>query len=338
MNSTNPASQHPLLFCIRCDKPFVNGISSVLQIELTTNHRLESAHKRHLRYCGSRARTRPRSCRACNAAKVKCSFETPCSRCSKKNIECVYGSPSTPRQATADSEERFELSHSQSVDQVLGDASSNIDFSFVDALSWDVASTTQRKDVPILDLDTQSPMFLDFLSTGHAFAVGSLSVDELNPARNASEPPAWCAWSMGDSSLTVLKDTSLTHAEDALPLSKNHATSHAQHVVQLIAQSLRAIPTMMLRRQTFPAFVHRRSKHARGDAQSDLPTAITACMSLAHVFAVDTSETRSFLWPAIRKEYTHFLEQVSVEPIHNLCTSFPLAWHHPAFSSEIDMA
>ena len=47
-------------------------------------------------YC-RRTRNKPkkrrRSCKACHSAKAKCSFETECSRCRSKGLQCVYENP-----------------------------------------------------------------------------------------------------------------------------------------------------------------------------------------------------------------------------------------------------
>jgi len=51
----------------------------------------EPQYKRHVAYCRrSQGRTRPRSCRACNQAKIKCNSGAPCHQCCRKRVACVY--------------------------------------------------------------------------------------------------------------------------------------------------------------------------------------------------------------------------------------------------------
>lgn len=58
----------------------------------------EQQYERHMAYCRkSEARTRPRSCQACNQAKIKCNYSAPCHQCVRKGTGCVYGQQ-LPRQ------------------------------------------------------------------------------------------------------------------------------------------------------------------------------------------------------------------------------------------------
>ncbi|KAH7040977.1 uncharacterized protein B0I36DRAFT_379824 [Microdochium trichocladiopsis] len=65
------------LACTICGKPFTST----------------PAYKRHVNYCSQaqkRPRKRMRSCLACSAAKHKCSFGHPCTRCAARAIACHY--------------------------------------------------------------------------------------------------------------------------------------------------------------------------------------------------------------------------------------------------------
>ncbi|KAI5857430.1 hypothetical protein GGS23DRAFT_341796 [Durotheca rogersii] len=77
MENHSAGSSGLVRFCDLCNKP------------ITTN----AAYKRHVTYCRraqSRPRKRQRSCMECHSAKVKCSFEPTCHRCSRKGLHCVY--------------------------------------------------------------------------------------------------------------------------------------------------------------------------------------------------------------------------------------------------------
>lgn len=104
------------------------------------SHRLlDLAYKRHVSYCRrsqDRTRTRPRSCQSCNAAKVKCTFQTPCRRCEVKGLDCVYETQSRKAQSTREdaaltlggsSDEHVIVDHFESLEAGLaysGDANS----------------------------------------------------------------------------------------------------------------------------------------------------------------------------------------------------------------------
>ncbi|KAI8963111.1 hypothetical protein F5Y11DRAFT_320380 [Daldinia sp. FL1419] len=81
--SVNATPLDSIHFCNLCSKPIAT----------------ESAYKRHIAYCRkaqSRPKKRPRSCKECHSAKAKCSFETQCSRCKAKGLNCVYETSFTP--------------------------------------------------------------------------------------------------------------------------------------------------------------------------------------------------------------------------------------------------
>ncbi|KAF2099004.1 hypothetical protein NA57DRAFT_76240 [Rhizodiscina lignyota] len=84
---------------------------------------------------------------------------------------------------------------------------------------------------------------------------------------------------------------------------------HAQHNADLIIQSLRSFPTMMLRRETFPWFIHPHSHLLSKSEGAALPEALSTCMGIAQMFASRTSETKPFLWSTIKAEYRRFANE-----------------------------
>ena len=66
---------------------------------------------------------------------------------------------------------------------------------------------------------------------------------------------------------------------------------------------------MMLRRETFPWFIHPQSQLLSEPARTALPEALSTCMSIAQMFALRTSETMRFLWRAIKTEYRRLLSE-----------------------------
>ncbi|KAI1070404.1 hypothetical protein LB507_010310 [Fusarium sp. FIESC RH6] len=80
--------------------------------------------------------------------------------------------------------------------------------------------------------------------------------------------------------------------------------SSLQYASRVIMQMLYAFPQMMLRRQTFPPFIH---PHWH---QKHLPETLGNCMSIARLFAARTAETESFLWKMISAEEERFRDKL----------------------------
>lgn len=83
---------------------------------------------------------------------------------------------------------------------------------------------------------------------------------------------------------------------------------------------LRSYPSMMERRETFPLFIHPRCYGDEGDNWR-LPSTLVNTMSISHMFAQRTPESRSFIWRSIRAEQQRILDQVKSSPtgiFHNL--------------------
>lgn len=67
-----------------------------------------------------------------------------------------------------------------------------------------------------------------------------------------------------------------------------------QTVAELLTRMLSAYPTMMLRKETFPAFINK---------EHHLTETMVNCMSLARMFVDRTPETSNLLWRTIRMEH-----------------------------------
>jgi hypothetical protein len=84
----------------------------------------------------------------------------------------------------------------------------------------------------------------------------------------------------------------------------------SQHSASLVVQTLRAFLQMMLRRQTFPPFIHPHWHPPSTAIRAGVPEPLANCMSVAHMFASLTSETKPFLWRTIRAEQRRFIDEV----------------------------
>lgn len=101
---------------------------------------------------------------------------------------------------------------------------------------------------------------------------------------------------------TQLTVKSLSAKADLTRLPYQREASH--HAAKLVLQTLYAFPQMMLRRKTFPPFIHPQWH------EPCLPEALANCMSIAQLFAARTPETRAFLWRTIHGEEQRLRENV----------------------------
>ncbi|KAI7762513.1 hypothetical protein LZL87_008859 [Fusarium oxysporum] len=236
----------------------------------------EYPYKRHVNYC-RRAQTqrkgRPKSCTSCRIAKTKCDFGQPCSRCTKKDLRCAYGRPIRNGAAT-------------SVEQCQG-------LNILPSVELEVVNELISCDPPsvYLELDEFASDFISSLNT--------ISTDpsELMPTPLDVFPP-----SITNDMQIRVPPRSLSSKGDLTRVSNR--LSSMQHASRVIMQMLYAYPQMMLRRQTFPPFIHPHW-HLK-----TLPETLGNCMSIAQLFANRTSETQSFLWRMIAAEEARFREKL----------------------------
>lgn len=291
-----------------------------------------NSRDRHFRYCGRHTRNRPRSCRACNAAKTKCSFEGPCSRCTKRGIECVYGDSvaagrrTLPRSAAAHTvtvgpckrpSTSLDFETSNADDGILPNGASafanNLD---VNGAQVQFINGYKHQSV---DLITQRSPLREFLNFDELFAFEddtstpyqcspdvSLALYDNPDQRSGS----WCAWSRGNVPLSVMTENPSLKSNSNLLAVLQSGRPHAQHNADLIIQSLRSFPTMMLRRETFPWFIHPHSQLLSESTGTALPEALSNCMSIAQMFASRTAETKYFIRQTIGAEYRRFISDV----------------------------
>ena len=317
-SSQNSASLTAIYFCSICDEPFTNGRNLSWGSFLAPSNLTfwaANSRDRHVRYCGRHTRNRQRSCQACNAAKTRCSFEMPCLRCTKRGVECVYDEVVTARRRTLSRsaaaantvmvEPCIEPSTSlafgalRADDGILPDG----DFAFADDLGMNdtqlqFISGNKRQPVD-LTFDELFAFENDTLGQHQISADVSLSSQHNLDQQSGS----WCAWMRGNVSLAVVTENPSTKSNSSFLAVVQSGRPHAQHNADLIIQSLRSFPTMMLRRETFPWFIHPHSQLLSKPTVAALPEALSNCMSIAQMFASRTSETKHFLRQTIGAEY-----------------------------------
>jgi hypothetical protein len=124
----------------------------------------------------------------------------------------------------------------------------------------------------------------------------------------------WCDWSRHGLSLAVVGNGSPALPDTGVGVVTGRWIERSQALssADLIVQSLRSFPTMMLRRETLPWFIHPQSQlmSKSGRGATALPDAISTCMGIAQIFTARTPETKPFLWRIIRGESCRLLNEV----------------------------
>lgn len=250
-----------------------------------------------------------------------------------KNINCVY-TESTAGRRRALSKTSALLNEidtgvastkaSPGNEGILQDANN---FGLVDVPIMDDAlvEPTDNACNPLIDLTSQvsfgQPLAFEglFGFDDYTFGLSDTSVASNNKMNY--QVASWCSWTSNDIDLSVVAQNSLMKANSHLLVDFQKERPHAQHSADMIIQSLRSLPTMMLRRETFPWFVHPQSHLLAKPSRAALPEAISTCMSIAQMFASRTSETTHFLWRSIQVECRHFITEVCISPTLFLITT-----------------
>lgn len=88
------------------------------------------------------------------------------------------------------------------------------------------------------------------------------------------------------------------------PVAQNNAT--------IILQALRSYPQIMIRRETFPPFIHPRWNDISASTKTISSKSLSTCMTIAKSFYSIPSEARSGMWDIIQSEEERFTDEVSV--------------------------
>jgi hypothetical protein len=294
---------------------------------------LDLAYKRHVSYCRrsqDRPRTRPRSCQSCNAAKVKCTFQTPCRRCEVKGLDCVY--EIQPRKAQSTREDAAPTLGGSSDEHVIVDHFGSLEAGFMYS-----GNANNLIMMPPVEANTQASSVFAFQSnSGNMEGIScdpvlagmdrSFSFDtwawphaSIQPRIGDSAQAPWSLWnsvatdypapwdSNGPDLLsTVASAPRIRSLKRALqPLPSDMAVFRQN--TRLVMEAVRAYPLMMLRRETFPPFIH---PHWHNTHAPTLPEPLGHCMSIAHMYALRSEETKPFLWQAMEAEIQRLVTQV----------------------------
>ncbi|KAL7903767.1 hypothetical protein GGI35DRAFT_465288 [Trichoderma velutinum] len=264
-----------LSFCTICQKPFTR----------------EYSLSRHISYCRRASATRkirPKACFHCHASKTKCSLAKPqCSRCKSQGLECTYDRPiRRPLTVVASTiEERYS-------------STSNLPRREIETMH--TAATTMSSSSSNSTIYTSGDV--DRCATSYTSGSRWTSF--------ATNPTTWRP--VPEPVLSATYNNVLDSSSSLALENLNQGILSSNFVVDQLTHALYAFPQMMMRRQTFPPFIH---AHWH---MSELPETIANCMSIAQIYATRTPETKPFLWRMIGAELQRFQGEAETASTYSL--------------------
>ncbi|EHK20645.1 uncharacterized protein TRIVIDRAFT_69347 [Trichoderma virens Gv29-8] len=269
-----------LSFCTICQKPFTQ----------------EYSFSRHVSYCrraNAKRKNRPRACLGCHTSKIKCSLAKPqCSRCQAQGLDCTYDRPM-----------RRPLT---------------VDASIIDG--------QQSNHTSADNLPPSEPHIIETFHSATTPLANEISA--FNTTREVDEcAPSCPSGSKLTSSATIpsagqpiVESVPLTaYRSDLLDSSSSMALENihpgslsSNFAVDQLTHAIHAFPQMMMRRQTFPPFIH---AHWH---MPEMPETLANCMSIAQIYATRTPETRPFLWRMIGAELQRFQGEAQSASVYSL--------------------
>ncbi|KAK3312963.1 hypothetical protein B0H66DRAFT_569290 [Apodospora peruviana] len=319
-----PDKSAKMLHCHICEKPFTSATS----------------HTRHVRYCmrtRNRPRVRQKSCQACSASKVKCTFRRPsCKRCEDKGLDCIYETASAP--VSAESVPGFESAKPQpAVEepitlestglepwQTSSSGADQIDWSAIDFVLSEEFLSQHTEPEPVPNTGTITDPTVPDMCDPSFYSVTAPVRNKIDIDMSSwfSSPGYTNPWQL-QQQLTPTFTTTPTPMDApgqaaVLSLHRNQDPT-VRFCALTIIRGIRAYPLMMLQKDTFPPFVHAPSLLASKTSETSGPGRIIArCMSIAHMYALRTPETSNFLWEAVHDQSTYFQRNMDTMPVPEL--------------------
>lgn len=251
----------------------------------------DSSYNRHVQYCTRtrhRPRIRPSPCRSCSAAKVKCSSELRCLRCKRKGISCVY-----KREGLADTvHPQANPQHPQGTSNLPATPSPS-----------SISSRPVPSSSAVPGIEDEWNAF---------FALSNSVTDQRRNYGSVLDQISANLWP-SDSHVAIEAPATLVMSErpDVEFLSRIPRNDPVlQFTSSLVVQSLRAFPRMMMRRETFPSFIHPHWCDTAATGEFSLPEQLVNCMGIAQMFTNRNVESSFFLWRTVSTEQRAFIQNV----------------------------
>ncbi|KAF2489434.1 hypothetical protein BU16DRAFT_622951 [Lophium mytilinum] len=247
----------------------------------------ESSYKRHGYYCRSKQtgnpNSRKRSCTSCVRAKTRCDAQVPrCSKCEHSGIKCRYDKVTKRGSPASDSDILSTRSNSDSI--ATSQASKSPQALLVNKEEMLDGFMQLEDDGMSIDLAKWAPQ----IDPGFSIDMTFPNISEIfQPSVNDCIPPEGCIYLADPESLPFRPI-----------VRRKMARSGSEMSSQFLIRIIRSYPEMMLRRETFPPFIHPQYRTSSGD----IPETLANCMSVAQMFTTRTKESKNFMWRAIQME------------------------------------
>lgn len=308
----------------------------------TSSSALESTLKRHGYYCRSRpggSAPRARSCVFCVKTKARCDGERPsCSRCISRGKNCEYPANAARATTTTTQSGTQRTTNGLSTKQTTTTTATasaadpppsmpsfitidNDNSSLNDALLYNtlfpVEYGIQQVDVGDDGQDDDSwdgPGWSNFVQSQMQQAASLTPNTLIN-----SEP------SLSDEPFTTMLQQAMSSPKSQIPrmptytmrslFHRPQTDSGNQRISQLMLQTLKSYPLMMLRQKTPPPFIHPRLMLS--DAGNNDAEPWHNCVSLMHMLDGGIQGSRKLFWRNVRTECERFCQEVCCEPFDN---------------------
>jgi hypothetical protein len=89
-------------------------------------------------------------------------------------------------------------------------------------------------------------------------------------------------------------------------------TPQAQMATMMLTQIIASFPYMMIRKETFPPFIHPRC-YDYPSGSDDISEILKDCMGLAHMFHTKKRESNKMFWRSVRIEQEKLYAQVCID-------------------------
>ncbi|RFU30790.1 hypothetical protein B7463_g5533, partial [Scytalidium lignicola] len=110
-----------------------------------------------------------------------------------------------------------------------------------------------------------------------------------------------------------------SHPTTSTSLQVVNLPTYRSPIIPIIAGILRTYPKMMLRKTTLPPFIHILACGQPDSDKESFPEPLAICMSIAHMFAAQTNESKTFLHRTIEAERRRFSNSKLAGRFHELC-------------------
>jgi hypothetical protein len=339
---TTPEIVRATYSCPLCQRPFEKREHSfsLCNYGPRASFKLESTFKRHGYYCRSRPadqrKSRKRACAACIISKVRCDVQTPsCSKCQLRGLSCVYAGLRTAANSQDGTAVNLRPGDFQPADQttvIVHDdqtTASNISqtVGFLanqgnNVFDWDMLNMTNFDP----SLPQESAELYDQWDVARFTSASTDPVDTFSSLKgfNFQAPPHYPSTSSSTSqTLSALGQDSNSNPSISYIISSYHSIrsfaprtmtrGKSQGGEVLLMQILKSFPKMMLRRETFPPFIHAHCTSADlVSNSSELIEPLANCMTVAQLFYSATGSSRKLVWRMIRMEIERVVQDVSV--------------------------